>query len=246
MGIPVAKTFSDVLYQWAPMLALVLQALLLSRFLNARNRNYPLAIVYSILLFSLTSIAILWQSGVAWLKTTLPPSVEFQSGIEVLMHVVLLLLMLQLIHETHKERNVPTPRLWALAGLSIVVFLATIYWVAGEQPATRFIRVRQVMSFFMVLLNLYWWTLLLGSKNVGRRILLLSAGIGLQMTGQVVSDGIFGIAGSRPLSFSYLLAGAVMYVAHFCSLGAWYEAFHTKNAPRSVAAEPGIRYTARP
>lgn len=229
-----AKTFLDLLTQYGPVLALLLQAFLLSRFLDGRNRNYPLAILYSLLLFVLTTLAILWQNGVSWIVQALPNAsiVQFQSALEILMHLVLLILMLQLIRQTQAERGEASHNTLLIGGIAILTFATTMYWVRSSPPVIQFNRVRQVMSFFMVLLNLYWWTLLLGSKKVSRRILLLSTGIGLQMTGQVIGDGILSFL-KRPDQFLIIIAGLlVIFLTHFCSLAAWYEAFHPKNAPQ--------------
>lgn len=231
-----AKTFLDLLTQYAPVLAVILQAFLLSRFLDPRNRNYPLAILYSVLLLSLTTIAILWQNGLAWLIRLLPQDANtlVQSSMEAVMHVVLLILMLQLINDTHKERQLPLARTWILAGLAGLTIAITLYWVADMRAGARFNRVRQVISFFMVLLNLYWWTLLLGSKRVNRRIMLLSTGIGLQMTGQVIGDGVLSYVRRAEDYGTIILSLLIMFLTHFCSLGAWYEAFNPKNAPQSA------------
>jgi hypothetical protein len=230
----VAKTFLDLLTAYAPVLALLLQGFLLSRFLDSRNRNYPLAIVYSALLFSLTVIAILWQNGVKLLTHLLPAGTYTYvlSGMEVLMHIVLLILMLQLINDTHRERAIPTARTWILAGLAGLTFATSMYWVSDLISGARFNRVRQVMSFFMVLMNLYWWTLLLGSKKVSRRIMLLSTGIGLQMTGQVIGDGVLSFIQATDQYGIIILSFLIMFVTHYCSLGVWYEAFNPKNAPQ--------------
>jgi hypothetical protein len=146
------------------------------------------------------------------------------------MHVLLLVLMLQLLQQTYVELGIQKKRLPLLAGISVVVFFGTLYWVAEEKPATQFLRVRQTVRFWMVLLNLYWWTLLLRVKGVGRRILLLSTGIGLQMTGQVISDGIFSLVTASDQAGLTALGLTIMFLTHFCSLGAWYMAFHPKNA----------------
>lgn len=233
-----AKIFLDLLRQYAPVLAVLLQAFLLSRFLDSRNRNYPLAILYSVLLISITTIAILWQSGVSWLIQILPHDANARviSGMEAVMHVVLLILMLQLINDTHKERGISLSRTWVLAALAALTCAITLYWVADMRAGQQFNRVRQVISFFMVLLNLYWWTLLLGSKKVSRRIMLLSTGIGLQMTGQVIGDGILSYVKSGEDYLIINVSFSIMFLTHFCSLGAWYEAFNPKNSSQPSPA----------
>jgi hypothetical protein len=93
------------------------------------------------------------------------------------------------------------------------------------------LQTRQVVSFWMVLLNLYWWTLLLRKRQLDRRVLLLSAGIGLMMTGQVIGDGIASF--SERKGWMSLLANLIMYGTHFACLYTWFSAFQPGYAEAS-------------
>jgi hypothetical protein len=220
----------------------------MSRFLDSRNRNYPLAILYTVLLFLLTSIAVLWQSGVPWIVKIFPASerARFAGALELLIHIVLLSLMFQLIRHISQKKGLPPARLYLLGALSILVFAGSLVYYSDRNAGAMFGHVRQVMSFWMVLLNLYWWTLLVGEKKIGRRVLLLSSGIGLQMTGQVVGDGILvSLVTAADQYLTILLVLIILFSTHFASLAVWYEAFHPKNAqqeePSLGMALPKIR-----
>ncbi len=236
-----AKTFLASLQQFAPILALLLQALVLSRFLASRNRNYPLAIVYSIILFLATALSILAANRDPWVLSILPVLANFElvySACDVMMHIILLGLMLQLIDQTHARLGMARERLGLLAGVSLLVTIAAVWYYSGPSLAVQFTKVRQVISFWMVLLNLYWWTLLVRQKNLDRRILLLSAGIGLQMTGQVISDGLLGMVTRRD-DYALLITGLlIIFFTHFACLLSWYAAFDPKNAKQE---EPSLR-----
>jgi hypothetical protein len=218
----VAINFLEFIRTWAPIFALLPQAFVLSRFLDARNRDYPLAIAYSAILFALTAIALLSRNP-SQLSTV-------YLAFEAVMHLLLLALMLQLTSRTKAllgQSRQGNTLLWAIT----VVVTATAIWAYSSQPlAAQFTKVRQVISFWMVLINLYWWSLLLRQRGLDRRVLLLSAGIGLQMTGQVVSDGLFAMVRTR--ADMALLYGATLlvFLTHFASLIAWYVAFDPKNA----------------
>jgi uncharacterized membrane protein len=157
------------------------------------------------------------------------------------MFLVLLGLMLQLLHVTLNQLGRSKSNVLLLAGLSLVMFLGSVYWFSLEGKSLNFTfnRVRQTMSFWMVLLNLYWWTLLLKLRTLGRRVMLLSAGIGLLMTGQVISDGLFGMSSQQNWALNSL-ALAVLFLSNFASLGAWFEAFHPKNARQESPSLDGI------
>lgn len=223
-----AQDFYDVLGKLGPMIALLLQAVLLSRFLDHRNRNYPLAIVFSLLLFLLTLAGVFFED----LRGLFPPdsSTTFvrtfllaYSGADLFMHVLLLALMLELTRSTLKSLDLGTRIVIPLALISCLIGVSAYAWFGGEMKKSTLFETRQVVSFWMVLLNLYWWTLLLRKRQLDRRVLLLSAGIGLMMTGQVIGDGI--VSMSEAKGWGALLGSAVLYSTHFACLYAWYNAF---------------------
>ncbi len=228
-----AQTFYEVLSKLGPLLALILQATLLYRFWDRRNRDYPLAIVFTLLLFLLTLSGYFFQDlrrlligsdSTSFVRTF----VLAYSGADLFMHLLLLALMLQLTRATLKRLDLGTRILIPLALISCLIGISAYTYFGADLRRNTLLQTRQVVSFWLVLLNLYWWTLLLRKRRLDRRVLLLSAGIGLMMTGQVISDGIMYL--STPKGFGGLLALLVMYSTHFACLYAWYNAFHPGNA----------------
>lgn len=227
MDQTVAQTLFSWLSDFGPYLAMLGQALVLSRYLDTRNRDYPLAILFSFVLFLVTVI------GVVVPFFQLFPQLEFlpfYTTLDLTMHILLLALMLQLLQRTLRSLDSSTSITLPLAILSCVV-AATAYFcfgLGGQREYVRVFRTRQVVSFWLVLINLYWWTLLLRRRQLDRRILLLSAGIGLMMTGQVISDGVNTLYKNNiPLK---LTGGLVMYATHFACLYTWFNAFRPNNA----------------
>ncbi len=229
-----ASTFYAAVSEYGPALALLLQALVISRFLNPKNRDYPLAIVFTLFLFLLTSAAYFLD----YYKELLPraanstPEQTFLLAYSIgdlCMHVLLLALMLQLLRRSLKSLNLETRIIIPLASISALVALTAYnYFSGGPSPTKTIVQTRQVVSFWLVLINLYWWTLLLRRRQIDRRILLLSAGIGLMMTGQVIGDGIFSFAGRR--TWLSLLSILIMYGTHFACLYTWFNAFRPSYA----------------
>lgn len=232
-----AQTIYEALTQYGPIIALLLQARVLSRFLDRLNRDYPVAILFSTVLFLLTSASIIVVAYTNNLprEVSIPIKQAFYSKYAVadlFMHVLLLILMLQLIRQTLQSLALDTGVIRALAVVSALVALGAYFYFRGTQNKETFVvlaETRQVASFWMVLLNLYWWTLLLKKRQLDRRILLLSAGIGLLMTGQVVGDGVMSFA-TRELRWISICAVLIMYATHFACLQAWYNAFNPKLA----------------
>jgi hypothetical protein len=222
-----AQTVLEALSYGGTAIALVLQALVLSRFLDERNRNYPLAILFTAFLFALTGLSVVLR----YAPNAVPTGVSFQTGYsfaELLMHLLLLALMLQLASQTLALLGQATGIVWLLAGISALVGVAAYLYFDGP-PAVVFVKVRQVVSFWMVLVNLYWWSLMIRTRKIDRRILLLSAGIGLLMTGQVVGDGVMAMANRR--LWMYMIALPVMFLTHYACLYSWFRAFSVANAP---------------
>ncbi len=223
-----AQNFYDVLSKFGPIVALLLQAVVLYRFLDRRNRNYPLAIVFTLVLFLLTLAGVFFED----IRKLFPPdsSTTFvrtfllaYSGADLFMHLLLLGLMLQLTRTTLKSLDLGTRIVIPLALISCLIGISAYQYFGAELTKKILLQTRQVVSFWMVLLNLYWWTLLLRKRKLDRRVLLLSAGIGLMMTGQVIGDGIQSMSESR--IWISLGAIVVMYSTHFACLYAWYNAF---------------------
>ncbi|WP_155121605.1 hypothetical protein [Bryobacter aggregatus] len=220
-----ARNLYDVVIVYGPLIALLLQAAVLSRFLEARNRDFPLAILFSLFLFPLTVFTYILNLR----PNLIPMTVGFTRGYELAdlcMHILLLALMLQLIRQTLLSLGEPasvTIGMGAVSGL--IAGLAYLYF--GDD----FTRIRQVVSFWMVLLNLYWWTLLLRKRKVQRRLMLLSTGIGLMMTGQVIGDGMIILAEKRVLM--YTGAYFAIYLSNYACSYCWYNAFSRVNAADS-------------
>lgn len=237
-----AQQIFEAVSKYGLIVSLVLQAVLLSRFFDSRNRNYPLAILFSVVLFLLTSAATFYENFAEFIpkSATLTSRQVFILGYsagDLFMHVLLLALMLQLIRKTLKSLELETRVIYILAAVSVLVAVSAYVWYGADLSAKTFLKTRQVVSFWMVLLNLYWWTLLLRRRQLDRRILLLSAGVGLMMTGQVIGDGINGLAnGVRWISVT---AALIMYGTHFACLFAWYNAFRPELGlpPRTARSE---------
>ena len=219
------------------MLALVLQASVLYRFGDRRNCDYPLAIVFTLLLFLLTLSGYFFQDLRRLLVSS--DSTSFvqtfrlaYSVADLFMHLLLLALMLQLTRATLKSLDLGTRILIPLALISGLIGISAYTYFGADLQRNTLLQTRQVVSFWMVLLNLYWWTLLLRKRRLDRRILLLSAGIGMMMTGQVIGDGIMYL--STPKGFGSFFAMLVIYSTHFACLYAWYKAFHPGNVVASA------------
>lgn len=212
-----AKFLQYAVTDIAPLIALLFQALVIFRFLDSRNRNYPLAILFTLILFPLTIFAYTLRLR----PDLIPITVGFTEAYnlaDLCTYILLLLLMLQLTYKTLVQLRESTQMVWVLAGVSALIAITAFLFFERDPTRTR-----QVVSFWMVLLNLFWWTLLLRKRKVERRVMLLSTGIGLLMTGQVISDGLLILDNHKKW---YLIAAyLIMYLTHYACLYSWFSAF---------------------
>jgi hypothetical protein len=225
------STLAQIILAWigqfGPYLALLFQGVLLSRYFDSRNRDYPLAILFSFSLFFLTLTSIV-VPGMHLMQAR--DFFRLYAMLDLAIHILLLILMLQLLRKTLSALAYPPSVTVYLAVLSFTIALLAYLYFGFQAQSTflHFFRTRQVVSFWLVLVNLYWWTLLLRRRQLDRRILLLSAGIGLLMTGQVMGDGISTLyTDNSPLR---LLGAIVMYGSHFSYLYVWLNAFRPGHA----------------
>ena len=210
----------------------MLQALVLFRFSDRRNRNYPLAILFTLILFLLTVFAYTLRLRPDLIPFTVGFSDAYNLA-DLCTYILLLMLMHQLTHKTLEQLGEPTQMVLVLAGVSALIAV-TAYLFFERDPT----RTRQVVSFWMVLLNLFWWTLLLRKRKVERRVMLLSTGIGLMMTGQVIGDGLL-ILNNRNIGY-FIAAYMIMYLTHYACLYSWYSAFRPGPAETPARATPAL------
>ncbi|MFN7544923.1 MAG: hypothetical protein ACK5TN_19255 [Acidobacteriota bacterium] len=227
-----ARTFFAWISQFGPYIALFFQGLLISRYFDSRNRDYPLATVFSFLLFFLTLTSIIVPQ-MHLMKTR--DFFRLYTMLDLIIHILLLIFMLQLLRETLSALACQSSVTVYLSVFSFAITVLSYYYLGFQTQSAylRFFRTRQVVSFWLVLVNLYWWTLLLRRRQLDRRILLLSAGIGLLMTGQVMGDGISTIYTDN--ASLQLFGAVVMYGSHCAYLYVWFNAFRPAH---TFAAKP--------
>ncbi len=232
-----AQSFLEGLGKFGPVLALLLQAAVISRFLDRRNRDYPLAILFLVGLFLLTLVGAALGFYPQLITRSSNPTdfLRNYSFADLAMHILLLGLMLQLLRKSLLSLQMETRIVFLLALVSVAVAVCAFYFFGADIKTSILLKTRQTVSAWMALLNLYWWTLLLRRRQLDRRILLLSAGIGLMMAGQVISDGVSTFY--RDETAVKILGALVMYFTHFAALYTWFNAFSTSNA---LAPKPAL------
>ena len=83
-------------------------------------------------------------------------------------------------------------------------------------------------------LDLILWSLLVASRKPDRRLLLLSGGLGIQLTGAILGASVRGLAHNHALFF---LGTALEVITGFIALYVWWRAFRALPAPAAYAVK---------
>lgn len=220
-----------------------MQLLVLSRFFDRRNRDFPLATFYSAVLPLITASVYLISSPYASAKLSGQASQQYlliYAGADLLMHILLLAIMLQLTGRSLRLLKMSPSVFYAMIGVSVLVLVGASWYFYNDSKTlfqAKFSNIRRYVSVYLVILNLLWWGFLIRSKKFDRRILLLSAGIGLQMTGQVITDSLYsiGVELNKDGAIWMSLGVYIGFLTHFLCLYCWLRAFSPANA--SLPAE---------
>jgi hypothetical protein len=121
----------------------------------------------------------------------------------------------------------------ALVRLLIVV--AILFWIGSivvyQEPSLNkwMVKVVRNLSFCSAVATLILWFVLIASEKRDTRLLVITGGLGLQMTGEAIGQSL------RQLSKMTVFPGVmVMILAHFLCLYIWWRAFQSKT--QSLAA----------
>jgi hypothetical protein len=121
----------------------------------------------------------------------------------------------------------------ALVRLLIVV--AILFWIgsilAYQEPDLNrwMVKVVRNLSFCSAVATLVLWFVLIASEKRDTRLLVITGGLGLQMTGEAICQSLRQIS-----KHTSLIGGLTMVFAHFLCLYIWWRAFQSQ--AQSVAA----------
>jgi hypothetical protein len=81
-------------------------------------------------------------------------------------------------------------------------------------------KVSRDLNICAVILDLILWSMLLAARRPNRRLLLLSGGLGIQLTGALIGESVRQISRA-----TVTLGGAVEVLTGFLGLYTWWRAF---------------------
>ena len=215
--------------QWAFGIAgAALQLLVVSALARGAYKTFPILFAYVITLFLTTVMdaAAVFGSGdraeasrnLYWIN-------------DAIRQLFIFCLVISLIDRTmgNSPRR-PALRRWLVL---VLLLLAVLSFYMLKEPflGLWLTRVSRNLSFCAVILNLILWAALIRYKQPDQRLLLVSGGLGIQMTGEAIGQSL------RQLSRSTELAGnLILVLAHLLCLYIWWQAFRSSGEKLDLAA----------
>jgi hypothetical protein len=142
---------------------------------------------------------------------------------DILLHGLILLLVLFLIREALIGDRGPDMTMFMIL-IPVVVFVGvTLYLLYSPQSGRGWVfPLSRNLSFAEELLNFVLWTILIRNRSRDVVLLLVSAGLGIQVTGEVIGRSIRLYAQSPSVSW---LPDAIVLLCEVGALYVWYRAF---------------------
>jgi hypothetical protein len=209
---------------WA--LGLWLNVVVLAALLRGGYREYPFVFVYALALLLATVIEIA--------AYTLPHS-SIQSVYywtdEVILDVLVFCVVIAFIDRAAQDApQRPIARQWLIAGAAIISLVS--FWAhSGQNLNRQWTLVSRDLNLCAVGLDVILWSVLIAARRPNRRLLLLSGGLGLQLTGAIMGASLRNL--SRRTSF----AGSMLEViTGLLGLYIWWRALKPSLATQQSLA----------
>jgi hypothetical protein len=211
---------------WAIGLWLILRVI--SVLVRGSYRQYPFVFAYLVTLLVSTVVEIGLQAA--------PQSV--QDGYywidEVILDVLVFCVVIAFIDEAarHSKQKL-IERHWLV--LAAALICAVSFAIHHGLPMNRQMTlISRDLNICAVILDLILWSLLLTARRPNRRLMLLSGGLGLQLTGAIMGEQLRNLSHSL---HSLLLTGQLLEVTTaLLALYIWWRALRTAPAPKTAPA----------
>jgi hypothetical protein len=216
----------QVLQYCAYAIGLWLNLKVISALVRGSYRQYPFVFAYALTLL-LSTVAEIGLSGVV-------PKRLWDSYYwidEVILDVLVFCVVIAFIDEAarySKQKLIERHWLVLAAALIFAVSFAIHHGLPMNRQMTL---ISRDLNICAVILDLILWSLLLAARRPNRRLLLLSGGLGLQLTGAIMGEQL------RNLSHSLWLTGTLLEVTTgLLGLYIWWRALRTAPAPKTALA----------
>jgi hypothetical protein len=216
----------DVVQYLAWAVGLWLNVLVIAALVRGQYREYPFAFIYAVALLLATATEIA--------AYTLPHS-RIQSIYywtdEVILDILVFCVVIAFIDRAAQDApRRPVKRHWLIAGAAIIS-VASYFAHSGQNFNRQMTLVSRDLNLCAVGLDVILWSVLIAARRPNRRLLLLSGGLGVQLTGAIIGESLRNV--SRRMS----LAGGLLEVGTgLLGLYIWWRALRPSLAPQASLA----------
>jgi len=214
-----------VLQYSAYAIGLWLNLKVISALMRGSYRQYPFVFAYALTLLASTMAEI----GLRALPKRLWDSYYWID--EVILDVLVFCVVIAFIDEAarHSKRKLIERRWLVLA--AALIFAVSFAVHPGLPMYRQMTLISRDLNICAVILDLILWSLLLTAQRPDRRLLLLSGGLGLQLTGAIMGEQL------RNFSHSLWLTGTLLEVTTgLLGLYIWWRALRAAPAPQKAPA----------
>jgi len=157
-------------------------------------------------------------------------AMTYWSG-DVLSHGMILLLVLFLIREALVGNRGPDMSAFMIVAPVVAFVVVTLYLLFSPRSGKHWMfPLSRNLSFIEEVLNFILWTILIRNRSRDMVLLLVSAGLGIQVTGEVIGRTIRLYARSPSISW---LPDAIIVLCQVGALYVWYRAFRAYGHQRA-------------
>ncbi|HXM42547.1 MAG TPA: hypothetical protein VN924_14935 [Bryobacteraceae bacterium] len=191
-------------------------------------RQYPFVSAYALILFVSTVVEIAVKAAPASVRSDYN---YYYWADELILDVLVFCVVIAFIDEAARHsRHKPIERRWLI--LATAAIFTGSFAIHHSLPLNRQMTLfSRDLNICAVILDLILWSLLAAARRPNRRLMLLSGGLGLQLTGAIMGEQL------RQFSHSLLLTGTLLeVVTGFLCLYIWWRALRTVPAPESAPA----------
>ena len=210
---------------WA--IGLWLNVLIIRALLRGTYRQYRLLFSYAVALLLATVIEIAAKTGPRAPHWNLYYWID-----DAILAVLVFCLVIAFIDEAARHTaKYGVTRIWLIAGAALIGVVSFLVHGGSRTFNGRMTMVSRDLNACAVVLNLILWSLLVTYRRPDRRLLLLSGGLGIQLTGAIIGDELSGTF--RKAVFAGALLQVVTYLV---GLYIWWQALRPAKGSQAVAS----------
>jgi hypothetical protein len=212
------------------VIGLPLQLLIIGTLLRGGYRRFPFLFAYVVGDFLTTVVevpsAVGYYRGRQWATFVFPAVHWFNVVVmQVLVYAVVISLIYQATGHLRSRRIV---RVSLIAGAILFAGISfLIHWNPALNTGSFMAPWTRDLSLCSAILDMALWALLIVSRGIDHRLLLLSGGLGIQFTGEAIGESIAQLALSTRSHAISLTGAVIILLAYLIFLYIWWQALRT-------------------